>query len=515
MYPSYSAYSYQGWEGSSRNNLGAENPDDPGAASPQYWSMWGKWVPVADVLAGTQYMRANSNKYLPRLCNESDACYQTRINRSVLSPLFHRVLKAAVGLIMRKPIYLEGGDEAYWEEWRMNVDRQGSSLDEFMGKIIYSAIAYGHCGVLVDFPTNEARNLREERELAAEPYFIMEQAPNIIGWRHDPADGKGQLQQVRLREIITQPEGRFGTEINRQVRVMEPGKYEVWKESEYGSGSYALDRSGTVSVNEIPLAVIYSERQQVLVSEPPLEELANLNIQHYQLQASLLNSLHVAGFPLLVLKAWDDSSETLQNLSVGNALALPPEGGAEYVEPASSAFDAMQTELKQLEEQIGTLGITMLARPKNVAESGTSKALDRADSNSMLAQISINAEMALQNAMNWAAQYAGVEPPTVSIVRDFNAETMDPGTMTQLTAMFNSGLLDKETVLRLLQQGEILDDGADLDEIMEATQAAELDDLDKEINRMQQLSEIGEGNQKDEEDGKPPAANRLNANAKR
>lgn len=326
----------------------------------------------------------------------------------------------------------------------------------------------------------------------------MEQAPNIIGWRHDPVDGKGQLQQVRLREIITQPEGRFGTEINRQVRVMEPGKYEVWKESEYGSGSYALDRSGTVSVNEIPLAVVYSERQQVLVSEPPLEELANLNIQHYQLQASLLNSLHVAGFPLLVLKAWDDSSETLQNLSVGNALALPPEGGAEYVEPASSAFDAMQTELKQLEEQIGTLGITMLARPKNVAESGTSKALDRADSNSMLAQISINAEMALQDAMNWAAQYAGVEPPRVSIVRDFNAETMDAGTMTQLTAMFNAGLLDKETVLRLLQQGEILDDGADLDEIMEATQAAELDDLDKEINRMQQLSEIGEGNQEDE-----------------
>ena len=55
----------------------------------------------------------------------------------------------------------------------------------------------------------------------------------------------------------------------------------------------------------------------MLVSEPPLEELAHINIQHYQLQASLLNSLHVAGFPLLVLKAWDDNSDTLQNLSVG------------------------------------------------------------------------------------------------------------------------------------------------------------------------------------------------------
>ena len=66
-------------------------------------------------------MRANAVKYLPRLCNESDECYQTRINRSVLSPLFHRVLKAAVGLILRKPIVFDGGDEQYFEEWRMNV----------------------------------------------------------------------------------------------------------------------------------------------------------------------------------------------------------------------------------------------------------------------------------------------------------------------------------------------------------------------------------------------------------
>ena len=255
MYPSYSAYSAQGWEGGGK--MTSHNPDDPGAASPQYWQMWARWVPVADVLAGTQSMRQNSMKYLPRLCNESDACYQTRINRSVLSPLFHRVLKAAVGLIMRKPIVLEGGDEKYWEEWRKDVDRQGSSLDEFIGKIVYSAIAYGHCGVLVDYPSNEARNLREERELNARPYFIMEQAPNIIGWRHSATEGKGQLQQVRLREVITEPDGRFGTEINRQIRVMEPGKFEVWKESEYGSNSYKLDASGGVSVSDIPLAVVY------------------------------------------------------------------------------------------------------------------------------------------------------------------------------------------------------------------------------------------------------------------
>ena len=193
---------------------------------------------------------------------------------------------------------------------------------------------------------------------------------------------------------------------------------------------------------------------------------------------------------------------------MGNALALPPEGDASYVEPASGAFAAMQVELKELEEQIGTLGITMLARPKNVAESGTAKALDRADSNSMLAQISINVEMALQDAINWAAEYAGVEPPTVGLIRDFNAEELDPGTMTQMTAMYNAGILDKETVLKMLQRGEILDDSVDLDEVLEMTEQQELDDLEKEVDRMTELSKIGEGNQPKNEAGqnKPPTA---------
>ena len=104
----------------------------------------------------------------------------------------------------------------------------------------------------------------------------------------------------------------------------------------------------------------------------------------------------------------------------------------------------------------------------------------------------------MQDAINWAAEYAGVEPPQVSIIRDFNAEQLEPAAIAQLTSMFNAGLLDKETVLKLLQRGEILDDGIDLDEVMAAAETEELDDLEKEVTRMEELSKIGEGNQEGE-----------------
>ena len=53
-------------------------------------------------------------------------------------------------------------------------------------------------------------------------------------------------------------------------------------------------------------------------------------------------------------------------------------------------------------------------------------------------------------------------------------------------------------MLKLLQRGEVLDDGMDIDEIMSNTEAQELDDLEKEVTRMEELSKIGEGNQADE-----------------
>ena len=53
----------------------------------------------------------------------------------------------------------------------------------------------------------------------------------------------------------------------------------------------------------------------------------------------------------------------------------------------------------------------------------------------------------------------------------------------------------RRLALKLLQRGEILDDGMDLDEIMSNAENEELDDLEKEVSRMEELSKIGEGNQ--------------------
>lgn len=486
MLPSYNPQRHFGWQGAVQ--LGADTaiaPDDPSAPSAQYWAMAVHWAPISDVLGGTSLLRHKAEIYLPRLPQEDDRCWSTRISRSVLTPYFKRIVDAACGLILRKPIELEGGNETWWAEWRNGeVDRQGTDLDEFARRVLFNAIAYGHSGVLVDFTASPVRTLRDEVLLGERPYLIPAEAQNIIGWRQRTSERGGRLQQLRLREWATEDDGRFGTRTVQQIRVLEPGKWEVWRQAQDTGSGWALYDQGTTSLQEIPFAACYSGREATLISKPPMLELAQLQLQHYSLQGQLLNALAVAAQPILVLKGWDDQSPEI-NVSVANAIAMPPDGAVEYCEPAYQCFQSIQAELDRMADQMKQLGIATLSQQKTFQESGTAKALDRIDTNSLLAVLSKDLEQTLQQCVNWVAEYAGQEPPEVLIDRDFDNAAIDAQTMTAVNALFTSGLLDQETALRAIGNSELFGDDFDPETVMANAELEQQQGMEQQMAIMQ------------------------------
>jgi hypothetical protein len=146
------------------------------------------------------------------------------------------------------------------------------------------------------------------------------------------------------------------------------------------------------------------------------------------------------------------------------------------VEPASQAFQSLQDELAALETQMASLGVAILAKQKNVAESGLSKQLDRADSNSMLAVISKDLESSLQQAVEWVAAYAGVEAPVVVMDRDYNADPIDPQAIDALGRLFTAQVIDQRTLLEALRRGEVFGDDFDPEAIIEAVSSGQLSD---------------------------------------
>jgi len=447
--------------------------DSPFTRTQAVLDMMKGWEILKAVTLGTEYLRENSETFLPIEPREDYSAYLARVNRAVFSPFTQRLVRAAAGLILRKPISLVG--DPYWTDiFAKDVDGCGSDLDEYARRLLLCSLTYGHCHTLVDFPApTGARSLAEERELNRRPYWIEVDPDNIYGWRLDREVNYGNLIQVRIKEKAVVPDGEFGEKVYDQIRVIEPGQYRIYRQAEAkkdmqggypypnafdatdATSDYELVESGDYSLGQIPLVTTYAGKTDTLTSKPPLLDIAYLNLAHFQRQADLIHSLHIASQPILVLEGWDDQTKDVTT-SVNYAMATQPGNKVYYVEPAANAFEAQSNEIRELQMQMATLGISTLSQQKFVAESADARRLDRVDTNSMLSMVSLDLEQSLQKAFNLAADYVGIAPPEVSISRDFDIDRLIGQDVTALTALFDQGVLGRDEFRQILVQGEIL-----------------------------------------------------------
>jgi len=426
-------------------------------------AMMSDWQVMAAVTRGTNYIRDLSETYLPQEPREDEDAYTTRVDRSVLSPYTSRLIETAAGAILRKPIHIEG--DQYWLDLAENIDGIGSNINEYARRALVSSLTYGHSAILVDYPAAMgARNLAEERAQGRRPYFIHVDAPQIWGWRQASTMPGSPLTQVRIHEYTTRPLNDFGEEQIEQMRVIYPGRYDLYT---LGQELVEFSESGGYSLDQIPLVPIYSNRRGMLRSQPPLLDIANLNITHYQRQADLIHALHIAAMPTLVLEGWDDTTGSA-TMGVNYAIAMQPGNKAYYVQADATSFDAQMNELQSLEGQMSTLGVTKLFGQKFVAESAEAKRIDQAQSNSVLAIISQELESALNQAFGFAAQYVGVEPPEIHIDRDFDYYRLIGQDVSVLAQLNQMGKISDAMLLEILRRGEILPDTVDVEEELAA-----------------------------------------------
>ena len=448
--------------------------DNPFSKTRAVLDMTKSWEIMKAVTNGTEYLRDNSEAFLPLEPREDYDAYLSRVNRSVFSPYTQRLVRAATGLILRKPITVLG--DPYWTDvFVKDVDGCGSDLDEYARRLLICALTYGHSNTLVDFPApTGARSLAEERNQNRRPYWIEVDPANIYGWRLDREVNYGKLIQVRIAEQAVVPEGEFGEKVFDQIRVIEPGQYKIFRKKETTKDMYTQDESfagnfdspanekdyelvesGEFSLGEIPLVTVYAGKTDTMTSKPPLLDIAYLNLAHFQRQADLIHSLHVASQPLLVMEGWDDQTKDMA-ISVNYAMATQPGNKVYYVEPAASAFEAQAAEIQELQLQMATLGISTLSQQKFVAESADARRLDRVDTNSMLSMVSLDLEQKMQKAFNLSADYLGLEPPEIKISRDFDIDRLIGQDITALTSLFDQQVIDREEFRDILVQGEVL-----------------------------------------------------------
>ena len=454
---------YSGFSGRQRvGNVTQVN--DPNTA---WVNMEPHWGLIETLLGGTYKIRKGHRKYLPQEPREQDISYDARLLRSVLAPYYIRLERMLAGMLTRKPVRLDDVPDVIREQL-FDVDLQGNDLQTWLFAASRVCIRYGHVGVLVDAPA-AGQNGR--------PYWVTYTPREILGFRTELKDGKQELTQLRLAEKIVVPDGLYGEKQVEQVRVLTPGAFEIHQKDQ--KGDFIIVDEGRTSLSEIPFSVAYSNRMGVLESLPPLADIAELNLQHYQVQSDLSNQLHISAVPMLALFGFPAAAEEI-SAGPGEAMALPEGSDARYIEPAGNSYEAQFKQLDRIAEQINALGLASILGSKLSAETAEAKRIDRSQGDSTMMVVAQQMQDLIDNCLRFHAEYMQERTAGSSLVnRDFMGIRLDPQEIQALLQLYTAGTITQETLLLQLEAGEVLGDDFDVEQEIEATQTGGLIEMNQ------------------------------------
>jgi hypothetical protein len=454
-----------------------------------YKEMAPAWCVVRDVSGGTVKMREAGATYLPQEPAETTANYKRRLGRSVFFNAYLRTRRALTGMVFkRNPVIAEDVPPDIVKHLE-NVDLAGTHIDVFSKELFADAFE-GHAFILVDMEKGmeTGATLADERAAGRRPYWVRYKADQAVNWRTARINGEEHLIQITFKECTYEPDGAYGESEVTRYRVFKRVEgivtWELYrlikKEPE---DELILDDMGTVPLDRIPVSIVYGHRLGLVKSEPPLLDLAYLNIAHWQEYSDYRNILHVAQVPILMRKGANQEQAAVE-VSVASTVDVGENGDVQWVEIQGNSIEAARKELVDLEQRMAMMGLSILAQRSDSDVTATEVNANETERQSELATMARSLKDAMELALEFHAQYMGLELAeggSIELGVDESELTITPEMLSILLNAVSSNKLSLETfltvLLNLLSQTGMLSDEVVLEEevarVGEAAKAAQ------------------------------------------
>ncbi len=422
------------------------------------------WRKTRALMGGTRAMREAGQTFLPQFDGESDKAYTARLDRSVLTNYYRRAVRNVVSKVFADELLLEDG--TYGEQigqWVEDVDLQGNHLSVFARAVFQDAVEAGVSFVLVDHPPGlEGATLADEREAGLRPYMVHIPAERVIGWRVERVGGTVALTQVRILESVDEPDGDFNVSEIEQIRVIEPDWWRVYRKVN-DSGDWAIHEQGPLSLGSVPLFAFYTHQTGEMVGEPPFEDLADLNITHWQSASDQRNILSFARVPMLSATGIEEDSEIV---FAPNTVLQSSNENAKFgfVEHSGGAIQAGAADLVALEEAMAVLSLEPILSKAPGDQTATERAINEASSNSQLVAWALGLKDTLENALLAMAQFRGLpDEPVVKPNLQFEEAVGGDADIQRLLELRVAGEISRQTLYTELTRRGLLSDEFDAD----------------------------------------------------
>jgi len=416
-----------------------------------------------DACAGQKAIKQANTRYLPQFTPADAERYDKYLQRAYYVNVVGRTKSALIGAIFRRPIKADLPDSI--EYLLDNANGQGMSLEQIAKLACDEILETGRYGFMVDYPqVSEGASFADIQDLQSN--IIGYSFERIINWDTEVINGRETLTMVVLLEERKEYHDRFTWTVEPQYRVLElvDGVYtQTLYEKDGSVVSTMTPLMGGEVVRHIPFYFAGSEDNRSHIDQPPLFDLASVNIAHYRNCADYEEGTHLHGQPMLVIDTGDTSAQEFealnpQGVTVGARRGLALQRGKAQLlqaESNSAAFEAMSHKENQM-VQIGARLITQ----RGVNQTAESARIAASSEASVLNSIVGNVSEALESACEDVAQFMGapVDGVFVALNRDFFDGSIDANQAMMLIQFADRGDIAQSDVRAKLREAGWLED---------------------------------------------------------
>ena len=448
---------------------------------PLYDSMSDSWQSCRDCVAGQKAIHAAGERYLPKLTDQTDSDYQAYKTRAQFFNATWRTISALSGMIFRRPPVIDVAPSV--EPYLDDVTMSGISFHILAQRATLEVLTTGRLGVLVDYPQQsvEGMTLADAQKLNLRPSMNIYPAESIINWKTTWSRNRTVLSMVVLTEsaaLETDNEFEHKTETRYRVLDLFNNQYRVRvfrindKNEDEQVGKDLFPLMNGKPLDFIPFYFIGVDDMTPDIDDPPLNDLVDLNLDHYRLDADYKHGLHFTGLPTPVVTGYTRENEN-EKLYVGSSSAwvFPNENAkATYLEYTGQGLSAIQAAKASDEQNMAILGARLLSPEKKAVETAQTAQIHRAGESSILSAIASTISIGLTMALNTFCEWAG-SPGKWSIT--LNDEFMPPEVTPQELAEWLKGWqmgapgFSDQGLFDILQKREVVMPGVTLEEEQE------------------------------------------------
>ena len=440
--------------------------DNPSTPSLEYTAMKPKWDRVNAVLGGLDAMRAAGQSLLPMHERETSDSYHERLWRSRMVNWTEITLDSLVGRPFSDPLKLSPDALTHLGGYIHDIDLLGNDIHTFARDVFRTGVSKAMCHVLVEYPrpteSDVPRTLADDQAQNLRPYLVKINPEAVIFMDREIRNGREFLTEVRIMEEHVARNG-FAQVVRHRIRILKPGSVVVYEYDEKASPQWYVVDSYEYDLDFIPMVTYYAERECFAMGQPPIMDLVDLNIAHWQSCSDQVQILTVCRFPMLAASGASDED----NLEVGPKRMFrtsDPNSRVYYVEHKGDAIQAGANDLETLEKQMAGYGAQFLLRRPG-RETATARALDSAEATSTLADMTIRFINAMEHVLKYMLAWEGdTETSTegwVVLPVEFSSSALEAADLQSLEQARTRQDISRETYWAELRRRGILSDDFD------------------------------------------------------